>query len=120
MPQLPRDIRLHLIQQVFELGVALAQESVERGAIFDVVEVEWLARAENGCVLGEIAVMRVVEAVYSDNVRMCALVELRCRNSPSTNSRVNIFTCRGRSRRFRSSFAVTVGYSLYSSSMFLG
>lgn len=69
MPQLPPDVRIHLVESVFELGVALAQEPEEGGSVFYVVEVEWFARAEDGRVFGEVAVMWVVEAVYSDNVR---------------------------------------------------
>jgi hypothetical protein len=53
-------IRLAFIQLIFELGVPLAQESVKFGAVLDVGEVERLPRMENGRVLGEIPIVRVV------------------------------------------------------------
>ena len=64
MPQLPRDIWVRCIKLVFKLRVPLAEEFVERGPVFDVVEVEWLSGAENGGMFGKVAIMWVVEAVY--------------------------------------------------------
>lgn len=60
MPQLPRDIGLPLVELVLELCVSLAQEPVEGRSVFDAIEVEWLARTENGRMFREIAVMRVI------------------------------------------------------------
>lgn len=63
MPQLPCDIGVGRVEQVFKLRVAVAQEPVESGPIFDVVEVERLTGTKDGCVFREVAVMRVVETV---------------------------------------------------------
>lgn len=120
MPQLSRDIRVYFVESVFKLGVALAQEPVEGGPVFYIVEVEWLAGAEDSRVFGEVTVMWVVEAVYTGYVREEMSMLGSWQSSPSMNSRVSILTWRGRSRRCRRSLAVTVGYDTYSRSMFLG
>lgn len=63
MPQLPRDVWVRRIKLVFKLRVPLTKEFVERGPVFDVVEVERLSGAENCRVFGKVSVMWVVEAV---------------------------------------------------------
>ena len=63
MPQLPRNIWVRRIELVFKFRVPFTKKFVERWPVLDVVEVERLSGAENGRVLGEITVMRVVEAV---------------------------------------------------------
>lgn len=42
---------------------------MERGSVFDVVEVKWLSGAENCRVFGKVSVMWVVKAVWKRNVR---------------------------------------------------
>ena len=67
VPQLPRIVRPGRVEGVFELGVALAQEGVELGLVAHRVKVEGLARVEDDSLLGEVAIVGVIEAVCSHN-----------------------------------------------------
>jgi hypothetical protein len=68
VPELSRNIRIRRIKLIFELRVALAKEFVERGPVFDVVEVKWLSGTEDRRMFREIPVMWVVEAVWRRGV----------------------------------------------------
>lgn len=60
VPQLTRFVRLCLIQPVLKLCVSFPQQSMEGRAIAYVVEVKRFARAEDGRVFGEIAIVGVI------------------------------------------------------------
>lgn len=64
MPQLAgRVLPLLVVEQVLELGVPASQLGLERKIIAEGVEVEGLSGAENDGLLGEIAVMGIVQAI---------------------------------------------------------
>lgn len=120
VPQLTRNVWIGCVKLVFEFGVSVSKKFVECWAIFDGVELERFARAENCRVLRKIPIVRVIKTVCITQSQNVSKSIIGSRHSPSINSRVSILTWRGRSRRFRSSFAVTVGYFRYSSSISLG
>lgn len=68
MPKLARNVRLDLIEPIFEFRVSLAHQCVESWSIIDVIEVEWLTGCENSRMLGEVSIIRVIETVYRYNV----------------------------------------------------
>lgn len=120
VPQLTRNVWISCVELVFKFGVSLSEEFVKCWSIFNRVELEWFAWAENRRVFGKIPIVRVIKTVCFTQSQKMSHFTTGPRNSPSMNSRVSILTWRGRSRRFRSSLAVTVGYFRYSSSMSLG
>lgn len=63
VPQLSGFVRLLLVECVLKFNIALVYQSVELGFVVDGVEVERSMRVEDGRVLREVAVERVVEAV---------------------------------------------------------
>jgi hypothetical protein len=63
VPQLARVGLLLAVQRVLELGVAPAQQGVELELVADGPEVEGLAGGEDDDLLGEVAIVRVVEAI---------------------------------------------------------
>lgn len=81
------------------------------------VEVEWIARREDDDLLGEVAVIGVVQAVFES---ISIVLHHRQDSQPSIKSRNNILTLRGLSLLLRSMSAVTIGYLSNSSVLSCG
>jgi hypothetical protein len=64
MPQLPRVIWLLLIESVFEFDVSEIHHAIELGLVHNAAEIERLAWIEDGRVLREVAIVRIVQAVW--------------------------------------------------------
>lgn len=60
VPELAELVGLDTVKSVFEVDVALVNETVELGAVSDRREVERSGRVEDGRMLGEVSVVRVI------------------------------------------------------------
>ena len=67
MPELPYIVGLLRVQLVFESGVALAKNGQELFLVLHAIEVERVARVEDDDLLGEIAIIGIVQAVWGKN-----------------------------------------------------
>ena len=65
VPELSRVRRGELVELILELDIALGKDVLELGLVAERGEVEGLAGGEDGDLLGEVAVVGVVEAVCS-------------------------------------------------------
>ena len=63
MPKLTRVVGGVLVEGIFELGVAVAEERVKFGFVAHGIEVEGLAGVEDNSLFGKVAIIRVVKAV---------------------------------------------------------
>lgn len=123
MPQLSRRaLALFLVEQVFEVGVSLAQLGLELELVTHGIEVEGLAGAEDDGLFGEVAVRGVVQTIcgfahcqsaFSKSAHVRA--HEATQHIPSIKSRSSIFTFRGRSVLFFSSCSEMYGYCANSS-----
>jgi hypothetical protein len=68
MPELAGLVGFDLVQGGFKVDVALVDQAVELGAVFDGAEVEGLAGVEDCSVLRKVAVIRIIQAVCAGSV----------------------------------------------------